>query len=361
LYPPLHPRPFSQRGQKVSCNAFYFSLPRTVNNRRPIVGWNRIALPHTFGRVLGHADINREIGKPRPSHDDLTMGFEHVANGTKSTSCCQGAHIVPWKGAMKMATKRSVAERKKQNDDARRKEVGRRLRILRKAKFPNPELAFEVLQQAGFQRGLDSYKAYEKGARKIPSDEARLALQVFESPDGSFDWLFLGDEEPEWGSQTQRLAARPSLLMLPRLTAGEAVMIPSAFEAVKEKAKKENRLHPVVSRPGHEIGPKAYLMPIDDDSMIPNTPFEERRFLPGDDVLIDPDVKPRPGDFVAAHLKSEDTAVFRRWQESDGRLDAEKHFVLKPLNASYRTEVVNPKTNPARVIGCMIQHISYRR
>jgi|GEM_PF-2647856 len=259
-----------------------------------------------------------------------------------------------------MTTKKLVVERTKKNSE-RRKKIGARLFQLRKAKFNNTDLAFEALRSAGFQRGVDSYRAYEKGTREIPADEARLALGVFESPEGSFDWLFLGDEEPEWGSRPQHTAARPRLLMLPRLTAREAVMIPSAFETVKEQAKKENRLQPVASKPGHEIGPNSFLMPIEDDSMVPSFPYEERRFLPGDDVLIDPDVRPKPGDFVCAQVKSEDTAIFRKWQESDSRLDPEKNFILKPLNGSYRTESVNPKTNPGRVIGCMIQHISYRR
>jgi SOS-response transcriptional repressor LexA len=259
-----------------------------------------------------------------------------------------------------MATKKLVVERVRKNSQ-RKKEIGARLLRLRKAKFKNAEQAFEALSASGFQRGLDSYKAYEKGAREIPADEARLALEVFQSPEGSFDWLFLGDEEPEWGGQAQRIAARPSLVMLPRLTAREAAMIPLAFETVKEQAKKENRLQPVASRPGHEIGPKSFLMPIEDDSMVPTFPYEERRFLPGDDVLIDPDVRPKPGDFVCAHVKSQSTAIFRKWQESDSRFDPEKHFVLKPLNSNYSTETVNPKTNPGRVIGCMIQHISYRR
>lgn len=258
-----------------------------------------------------------------------------------------------------MNDKKSSPEGARERSE-RKKDIGDRLKQLRKrGGFEGQDEAYDALKKAGFKRGKESYKSYEKGAREIPPDEASLAIKVFGSPDGSFEWLFSGDREPEWGSQPQNII-RPSFVMLPRLTAREAEDMPAVYEKVKEKAKRENRLTPVTSKADHEVGPLSFLFSIEDDSMIPAFPFDERRFLPGDDVLIDPDVIPRPGDFVCAKVDAESGAVFRKYQEAENRKDPKKNFVLKPLNPNFRTQVVG-SDNPGRIIGCMIRHISYRR
>lgn len=252
------------------------------------------------------------------------------------------------------------ADARKEANKVLRKQIGHRLAELRSAKFDTQEMAFEALAAAGFKRGIDSYKSYEKGRSRIPVDEAQLALEVFGVP-GALEYLYSGNEKYKRGGQSGDETS-PSILLLPRLTAREAAEMPVAFERVSITAKRENRVDPVPTRSGFKIGPRAFLYAIEDDSMVPRSPFEPKRFEVGDDVLIDPSVKPRPGDFVFASLGAGSKGIFRQWEETDtDRADPEKYFVLKPLNTSFRTENVNPETNPGRVVGCMIQHISYRK
>lgn len=253
-----------------------------------------------------------------------------------------------------------VEARKQANKDLR-KEIGRRLYAFRKAKFDRQEDAFEALEERGFRRGFFAYQSYEKGRSRIPEDEAKLALAVFEAPAWAFEYLYSGDEKLKRGGQAGDENS-PSILLLPRLTAREAAEMPVAFERVSVTARRENRIDPVPTRSGTKIGPRAFLYTIEDDSMLPRSPFEPKRFEQGDDVLIDPSVVPRPGDFVFASLDADTKGIFRQWEEADNDGgDPQKYFVLKPLNSSFKTEKVNPKTNPGRVVGCMIQHISYRK
>lgn len=240
------------------------------------------------------------------------------------------------------------------------KEIGARLKSFRKVHYKSADQAFNALKSVGFSRGIESYKKYEKGERRIPADEAKLALTVFGAPDGAFEYLYSDDVEFKWGSQAGDENS-PSILLLPRLTAREAAKMPGDFASISIIARKEKRVDPVPTRSKLKIGPQSFLYAIEDDSMIPSTPFEGRRFIPGDDVLIDPDVSPRPGDFVFAVVGSEARGIFRQWQESErDAADPETCFVLKPLNTNFRTENINPDTNPGHVVGCMIQHIIYR-
>lgn len=249
---------------------------------------------------------------------------------------------------------------RKEANKVLRKQIGHRLAELRSAKFDTQEKAFEALAAAGFKRGIDSYKSYEKGRSRIPVDEAQLALEVFGAP-GALEYLYSGNENYKRGGQSGDDNS-PSILLLPRLTAREAAEMPVAFERVSVTARRENRIDPVPTRSGTKIGPRAFLYTIEDDSMLPRSPFEPKRFEQGDDVLIDPSVTPRPGDFVFASLDADTRGIFRQWEEADNDGgDKRKYFVLKPLNSSFKTENVNPKTNPGRVVGCMIQHISYRK
>lgn len=90
----------------------------------------------------------------------------------------------------------------------------------------------------------------------------------------------------------------------------------------------------------------AFFLEIEGDSMLPE-------FRPGDRVLIDPDVSPNPGDYVAARNTRQE-ATFKKYRvRGIGDTGAEV-FELVPLNDNY--PVLRSDELHLRVIGTMIEH-----
>jgi SOS-response transcriptional repressor LexA len=86
----------------------------------------------------------------------------------------------------------------------------------------------------------------------------------------------------------------------------------------------------------------------------------EPDFLPGDKVIIDPMVPPRPGDLVVAKRDNDQEATFKRYrlrsQDEQGRDVIE----LKPMNPDWPTLIID-RNNPGHIVGTMVEHRRYRR
>lgn len=102
-----------------------------------------------------------------------------------------------------------------------------------------------------------------------------------------------------------------------------------------------------------ELGPAAFALQIEGDSMEPE-------FMEGDRVIIDPDVKPRPGDYVVAKLEREQSATFKRYRSRGLDAAGQEMFELVALNPNYLPIQVNGE-NPGFIVGTMIEHRRYRR
>ena len=76
-------------------------------------------------------------------------------------------------------------------------------------------------------------------------------------------------------------------------------------------------------------------------------------FRPGDRVLIDPDVQPRPGDFVAARNTKQE-ATFKKYRVRGINESGQEVFELVPLNDDYPT--LRSDEHHLCVIGTMIEH-----
>ncbi len=90
----------------------------------------------------------------------------------------------------------------------------------------------------------------------------------------------------------------------------------------------------------------SFFLEIEGDSMLPD-------FRPGDRVLIDPDVTPRPGDFVAARNTKQD-ATFKKYRVRGINELGKEVFELVPLNDDY--PVMRSDEHHLVVIGTMIEH-----
>jgi len=90
----------------------------------------------------------------------------------------------------------------------------------------------------------------------------------------------------------------------------------------------------------------SFFLEIEGDSMLPD-------FRPGDRVLIDPDVSPNPGDFVAARNTKEE-ATFKKYRVRGIDDSGHEVFELVPLNDNY--PVLRSDERHLVVIGTMIEH-----
>jgi SOS-response transcriptional repressor LexA len=83
----------------------------------------------------------------------------------------------------------------------------------------------------------------------------------------------------------------------------------------------------------------------------------EPEFKEGDVVVIDPDVRPSPGDYVVAKNHDE-AATFKKYRPR-GIMDGQEVFELVPLNEDYA--IMRSDQQPIQIIGTMMEHTRYRR
>lgn len=100
-----------------------------------------------------------------------------------------------------------------------------------------------------------------------------------------------------------------------------------------------------------DVSDQTFAVRIAGDSMEPD-------FKEGDLVVIDPNVRPRPGDFVVAKNGHEE-ATFKKYRPR-GMTDAGIEVAeLVPLNPDY--PVQRSDLTPFIVVGTMVEHRRYRR
>jgi len=95
----------------------------------------------------------------------------------------------------------------------------------------------------------------------------------------------------------------------------------------------------------------AFAVEVKDNSMLPE-------FKPGDRIIVDPDIVPKPGDFVIARCAKEKEATFRKYRPRGKGADGKDIYVLTPLNEDYpstRSDVVS-----IALIGVVIEWRRYR-
>ncbi|RQS22429.1 helix-turn-helix domain-containing protein [Burkholderia sp. Bp8995] len=100
-----------------------------------------------------------------------------------------------------------------------------------------------------------------------------------------------------------------------------------------------------------ELSESAFALEIEGDSMTPD-------FNPGDRVIVDPAVHPRPGDFVVAKNGREE-ATFKKYRARGIGADGREAFELVPLNPDY--PAISSDHEPVRIIGVMVEHRRYRK
>lgn len=102
-----------------------------------------------------------------------------------------------------------------------------------------------------------------------------------------------------------------------------------------------------------EVSPQTFALVIEGDSMAPE-------FQPGDKVIIDPAVRPRPGEFVVAKRDQDQEATFKKYRLRGHDEEGREIVELVPLNPDWPTLVIDTE-NPGHIVGTMVEHRRYRR
>lgn len=95
----------------------------------------------------------------------------------------------------------------------------------------------------------------------------------------------------------------------------------------------------------------AFALEIKGDSMLPE-------FRPGDRVIIDPEVSPQPGDFVAAK-NGHNEATFKKYRPRSTDADGNIVFELVPLNEDFPS--IRSDVATIKIVGTMVEHRKFRK
>ena len=101
------------------------------------------------------------------------------------------------------------------------------------------------------------------------------------------------------------------------------------------------------------LSDRAFGLNIEGESMLED-------FYPGDTIVVDPEIAPKPGDFVVAKRDADDVVTFRRLRVRGPDAAGKPTLELVPLNDDYPTVVIDSQ-NPGHIIGTMVEHRKYRR
>jgi SOS-response transcriptional repressor LexA len=100
-----------------------------------------------------------------------------------------------------------------------------------------------------------------------------------------------------------------------------------------------------------DLSGSAFAMFVRGDSMEPE-------FREGDMIIVDPEVEPRPGDFVVA-VNGTGEATFKRYRVKGINDAGQNVFELVPLNPDFPT--MRSDVTHIRIVGTMVEHRKFRR
>lgn len=100
-----------------------------------------------------------------------------------------------------------------------------------------------------------------------------------------------------------------------------------------------------------ELSDRAFALEIRGQSMEPE-------FREGDHTIFDPNVQPRPGDFVVAKNGSEE-ATFKKYRPRGMSATGQEVFELSPLNDDFPT--LRSDTQQLTIIAVLVEHRRYLR
>lgn len=209
--------------------------------------------------------------------------------------------------------------------------LGQRIRAKREELRLTQE---QIASQVGIKQ--QSYQAIESGNVKKPRHlyEISLALKC------DMAWLLSGKEKKVKNIEVTNITA----FKVPLINYEQVKLWTESYE-LRNSTEFEYIMTSL------ELSDKAFALKIKDDSMAPE-------FKEDDVIIIDPAIKPIPGEFVVA--KNGDSEVtFKKYRELGHDRHAKIQFELIPLNSDYTT--ISTLKQQIKIIGTMIEHRIFRR
>lgn len=101
------------------------------------------------------------------------------------------------------------------------------------------------------------------------------------------------------------------------------------------------------------VSAHAFALTVEGHSMEPE-------FRDGDEIIVDPDLAPRPGDFVVAKRDADAAATFKKFRSRGNDRKRTPIIELVPLNEDYPSLRIAGDA-PGRIIGTVVEHRRYLR
>lgn len=171
---------------------------------------------------------------------------------------------------------------------------------------------------------------YETGARKISVEDAVVLASALNITPGEL--LFGNPDNAEFITPGLRLVPVVSYVQAGMFTEPDYILTPEGITASL-----------------YFDGPASktvFALRVKGDSMEPE-------FKEGDTIIIDPDIYPKPGEFVIAK-NGDHEATFKKYREK-----ANGSFELVPLNRDH--SIIDSDIQPVVIIGTMVEHRIHRR
>lgn len=208
-------------------------------------------------------------------------------------------------------------------------EAPNHLRTARKQSGFTLEEASARLARRGIELSPSQLSRLERGESDVGQDRLQQLGRLYGWTSGE---LLSGRGEDELGMQRARMVP-----LIDSVQAGHWTDVVDPY--VKGDAW---RWVPAAS----DVGPRAFALQVDGASMEPD-------FHHGDVIVVDPDLQPKPGDFVIARIDDDNTATFKRYRQkgTDGR--GRPVVELVPLNPDWPPILL--KTG--RIVGVVTDHM----
>ncbi len=212
-------------------------------------------------------------------------------------------------------------------------------------------LARELQMQASYLSRIFTRNPEHK--RNVGSRLARAIEQASKKRRGWMDEPhFVGEPSGQATHETKRTKA---VVLTPF---GEK-MVPIVDYVQAWQWTTSTKPHPITDRTEviwtrmSRLSERAFALVIDGESMADD-------FYPGDTVIVDPEVAPRPGDFIVAKMELDETVIFRKYRPRGVDRAGKPSIELAPLNEDYPTTVIDSQ-NAGIIIGTMVEQRKYRR
>ncbi|WP_392552891.1 LexA family transcriptional regulator [Orbus wheelerorum] len=191
----------------------------------------------------------------------------------------------------------------------------------------------DVAQKVGMTQ--QSYQAIEAGQTKKP----RFLYEISQALQCDMAWLLSGKEEVNIAPVNLK-----NIHKVPIISYVQAGLWTESCN-MEDSTGYEYLLTDL------DISANTFALKIKGQSMEPE-------FVDGDMIVVDPTIKPLPGEFVVA-VNGEEEATFKKYRELGYDEHERMQFELVPLNSDYPK--MSSLTQQIRIVGTMVEHRTYRR